>query len=131
MMPAPYSDDLRAKVLAALERGEKKSHVSTMFNLSRDTLDRWLKRQAATGSVKAAQGYQRGHSHRIKDWAAFRAFAVAYGDKTQAEMAQHWPGGVSQRTIARALARIDWTRKKRRMATANGMPPNESLSKHN
>jgi transposase len=130
-MPGPYSDDLRAKVMAALQRGEKKSHVSAMFHISRDTLDRWLKRQAATGSAKAAQGYQRGHSHRIKDWAAFRAFAVQYGDKTQAEMAQHWPGAMSQRTLARALARIGWTRKKRRMATANEMQPNAPLSKRN
>jgi transposase len=53
--------------MAALERGAKKSHVSTMFHISRDTLDRWLKRQTATGSVKAAQGYQRGHSHQIKN----------------------------------------------------------------
>jgi cytochrome c-type biogenesis protein CcmH/NrfF len=27
-MAAPYSDDLRKKVMAALERGEKKSQVS-------------------------------------------------------------------------------------------------------
>ena len=130
-MPAPYSDDLREKVMAALERGEKKSHVSQMFSISRDTLDRWLKRQATTGSVKAAQGYQRGHSHRIKDWAAFRAFAAHYGDKTQAEMAQQWQGAMSQRTIARALAQIDWTRKKRRTATANGTKLNVPLSRHN
>ncbi len=74
-MPALYSNDLRAKVLAALDRREKKSPVSAMFSVSLDTLDRWLKRQAATSSVQAAEGYQRGHSYRIKDWATFRAFA--------------------------------------------------------
>lgn len=126
-MPAPYSNDLREKVMAALQRGEKKSDVSAMFNISRDTIDRWLKRREATGSVQAAQGYQRGHSHCIKDWAAFRTFAAQYGDKTQAEMAQQWQGAMSQRTIARALARLGWTRKKRRMATANAMPPNAPL----
>jgi hypothetical protein len=73
-MPAAYSDDLRAKVVAAIDRGERKSHISQMFNISRDTLDRWLKRREMTGSVNAAQGYQQGHSHRIKDWQAFRAF---------------------------------------------------------
>jgi len=64
-MPAPYSDDLRSKVMAAINRGEKKSHVSQMFNISRDTINRWLNRRDATGNVQAAQGYQRGHSHRI------------------------------------------------------------------
>lgn len=122
-MPAPYSDDLRTKVLRALNRGEKKSHVSQMFNISQDTLDRRLKRQKATGSAQAAQGYQRGHSHRIQDWEQFRAFAQKHGDKTQDEMAQRWQGAVSKRTIGRALARIGWTRKKRLMATENGLKP--------
>ncbi len=87
-----------------------------MFNISRDTIDRWLNRRAATGSVQAAQGYQRGHSHRISDWDEFRAFAQRHGDKTQVEMAQLWQGDMSKRTMSRALAHIGWTRKKRRMA---------------
>jgi hypothetical protein len=56
------------------------------------------------------------------------AAAQKYGDKTQAEMAQLWQGGNSERTMSRALARIGWTRKKRRMATENGMTPNALLS---
>jgi len=130
-MPAAYSHDLREKVVAAIDRGERKSHVSQMFNISRDTLDRWLKRRETTGSVQAVQGYQQGHSHRVKDWQAFRAFAQTHGDRTQAEMAQLWPGPISQRTMARALAQIDWTRKKRRMVTANETKQNVPLSKHN
>jgi len=50
--------------------------------------------------VKAASGYQRGHSHRIKDWDAFRAFAKLHGDKTQSEMVQLWQGELSERTIS-------------------------------
>lgn len=123
-MPGAYSDDLREKVMAALERGEKKSQVSRMFNISRDTIDRWLKRRNVTGSVKASQGYQQGHSHRVKDWDEFRVFAQKHGDKTQSEMAQLWQGEMSKRTMSRALARIGWTRKKRLMATSNGMKTN-------
>lgn len=127
-MPAPYSNDLREKVMAALDRGEKKSHVSRMFNISRDTIDRWLNRRETKGSVQAVQGYQHGHSHRIKDWEEFRAFAQQYGDKTQAEMAQLWLGEMSERTMSRALARIGWTRKKRLMVTENEMKTNVLLS---
>ena len=127
-MPAPYSIDLREKVMAAIDRGEKKSQVSRMFNISRDTIDRWLNRRRATGSVKAVQGYQRGHSHRIKDWEEFHAFAQQYGDKTQAEMAQLWLGEMSERTMSRALAHIGWTRKKRLMGTENEMRTNVLLS---
>ncbi len=127
-MPTAYSDDLRQKVITAIDRGEKKSHVSRMFNISRDTIDRWLKRRDTTGSVEATMGYQRGHSHRIQDWEEFRAFAKKYGDKTQAEMAQLWSGQMSERTMSRALARIGWTRKKRLMVTENGMKTNVLLS---
>lgn len=127
-MPAPYSEDLRQKVMTAIDRGEKKSHVSGMFNISRDTIDRWLKRRQSIGSVEAARGYQQGHSHRIQDWQEFRAFAKKYGDKTQGEMAQLWSGQISERTMQRALTRIGWTRKKRPMVTENGMKTNELLS---
>lgn len=57
-MPAPYSDDFRQKVLDALERGERKSHLSRIFNLSRNTIDLWLKRRAATGSADAIRHYR-------------------------------------------------------------------------
>lgn len=124
-MPKAYSQDLREKAIAALERGVPKSEVAKMFNISRDSLERWLKRRLDTGSVAAAQGYQRGHSHRIADWERFRAFVKAQGDKTQAELAELWHDPVSARTISRALLKIGFTRKKRLTATANAMQSNE------
>ncbi|MBD1922611.1 hypothetical protein H6F77_16230 [Microcoleus sp. FACHB-831] len=48
-----------------------------------------------------------------------------HGDKTQAQMAQLWEGQISQRTMSRALQKIGFTRKKKLMATANEMKPNE------
>lgn len=111
-MPKAYSQDLREKAIAAIDRGIPKSEVIAMFNISRDSLDRWLKRREATGSLAAVQGYQRGHSHRIEDWQAFREFAEVHGDKTQAEMADLWHVPVSARTMSRALAKIRFTRKK-------------------
>ena len=120
-MPKAYSQDLREKAIAALDRGVPKSEVITMFNISRDSLDRWLKRRSDTGSVAAVQGYQRGHSHRIVDWEGFRAFVKRHGDKTQAELAELWHEPVSERTISRALAKIGFTRKKRLTAIANAM----------
>jgi transposase len=111
-MPIAYSQDLQEKAIAALDRGVPKSEVITMFNISRDSLDRWLKQRSATGSLAATVGYQRGHSHRIVDWETFRAFVKAHGDKTQAELAELWHQPVSARTISRALVRIGFTRKK-------------------
>ena len=57
-MPAPYSEDLRQKALAAVERGERKSDVSRMLNISRNTLDLWLKRKEQTGNCQAITHYQ-------------------------------------------------------------------------
>lgn len=120
-MPKAYSQDLREKALAAIDRGESKNTVIEMFQISRDSLDRWLNRRAKTGSVQAITGYQRGHSHRIVDWTRFQRLVEQNGDKTQAELAALWGESVSARTISRALKKIGFTRKKRPMAIANGM----------
>jgi transposase len=120
-MPKAYSQDLREKAIAAIDRGVPKSEVITMFNISRDSLDRWLKRRSDTGAFQAVQGYQRGHNHRIVDWERFRAFVKRHGDQTQAELAELWHEPVSARTISRALAKIGFTRKKRPTATVNAM----------
>lgn len=56
-MAAPYSDDLRQKAVSAVERGEKKSHVCRTLNISRNTLDIWLKRKKQTGTVAAKTNY--------------------------------------------------------------------------
>jgi transposase len=81
-MPSAYSQDLREKAIAAIDRGVPKSEVIMMFHISRDSLDRWLKRRSDTGSLAGTVGYQRGHSHRIVDWETFRAFVKTHGDKT-------------------------------------------------
>lgn len=111
-MPAAYSLDLRQKVLAAIDRGQKKSHVSRMFNISRNTLDLWLKRRHQTGSVAPIQDYRRGPAPKIEDLDAFRDFAQAHGHLTQQQMAQLWPQPLTNRTIGKALKRINFTRKK-------------------
>jgi hypothetical protein len=60
------------------------------------------------------------NGHKITDSNKFRAFAKAHGDKTQTEMAEVWEEEISARTISRALPKIGFTRKKRRMATGSG-----------
>ena len=130
-MPAPYSDDLRQKVLAAVDRGERKSHVCRLFNISRNTLHLWLKRRESIGSISAIQRYPRGPQTKISDLQAFHSFAQRYGHLTQREMAQQWSEPVSDRTIARALKRIGFTRKKRLMAIEKEMKPRDKLSSTN
>ncbi len=111
-MPAPYSDDFREKAIAAVDRGEKKSHVCRMLQISRNTLDLWLKTRDKTGSVQAKRNYKRGPAPKIQNLSEFRQFAQENGGQTQQEMAERWKEEISRVTIGKALKRIDFTRKK-------------------
>lgn len=111
-MSRPYSYDLRLKVIRAVDGGMRKSEVSRVFAISRNTIDLWLKRRDQTEDFKASEGYQQGSRHKIRDWDKFRSFVKQHGDKTQAEMAQLWDGEISQRSISRALKKLGQTRKK-------------------
>jgi transposase len=125
-MPKPYSYDLRKKVIEAIEQdGMKKSEVSQLFNISRNTIDLWLKRQAETGDYQALPNQPPGNNNKIADWEKFRDFAKIHGDKTQVEMAKLWSGQISARTISRALQKIGFTRKKRPMAIVKEMKRND------
>jgi transposase len=119
-MPAPYSDDFREKAVAAVDRGEKKSHVCRMLNISRNTLNLWLKAREERGSVGAKRNYRRGPLPKIPDLENFRAFARENGHLTQEGMAQRWKERISGVTIGKALKRLGFTRKKKLTGTGKG-----------
>ena len=96
-MPAPYSEDLRQKVIAAVDRGERKTDVSRMFNISRNTLNLWLARQAETGNYRARVPIAKPRT-KIRDWERFREFVKQYGGKTQIEIAKLWGAGSHNKT---------------------------------
>lgn len=127
-MPAPYSLDLRQKAVEAVDRGEPKSHVCKTLNISRNTLDLWLKRREETGSVAPETPQRRGPTPKIDDLAAFEAFAKTHGHLSQQEMAQQWPTPVSRILIGQALRKINFTRKKNRIGIGNAMSKNEPNS---
>ena len=53
-MPKPYSYDLRQKVIQAIELdGMKKSEAAIAFQISRNTIDLWLKRREEIGNYRA------------------------------------------------------------------------------
>jgi transposase len=111
-MPAPYSYDLRRKAIDAVKRGEGKTDVTRMFNISRNTLDLWLKREEQTGDCEAITHYQQGCRHKITDWQGFREFVDKHGDKTQEQLAALWGDNVTQQNVSDALQKIGLSRKK-------------------
>jgi transposase len=52
-MPKPYSDDLRERVIEAVEAGESRREAAESFNLSPSSAVKWLQRWRNTGSAKA------------------------------------------------------------------------------
>jgi Transposase and inactivated derivatives len=106
-----YSLDLRERVVSAIEEGMSKKQASELFNVCRETIYQWLRLKATQGDLSPQVGFQKGHSHKIKDLERFKAFVDKHGDYTQEETAKHF--GVSLSTIGRALRKIGYTRKKR------------------
>ena len=98
--------------IEAVNRGERKIDVCRMFQISRNTLDLWVKREKETGDCKVIVNFQKGYGHKIKDLEKFREFAKRYKDKSQEEMAKLWGDNVTQQNISNALHRIGIRRQK-------------------
>lgn len=111
-MPAPYSYDLRTKVIQAIDGGMGKTKASKIFQISRNTINLWLRKRDEIGDYRAEKGYQRGYEPKIADLEEFKHFARKHGSQTQKEMAQAWQGKISDKTIGKALKKIRFTRKK-------------------
>ena len=112
-MAKAYSYDFRCKVVEAIELdGRKKREVAEFFNISRNTINLWLKLKAETGDLHERPRNPPSPSRKLTDLAEFREFVRAHGDKTQPQMAELWKDDISPRTISRGLKKIGLTRKK-------------------
>ena len=73
-MAKPYSNDLRARVVASIEEGATRAEAAEQHQISLSSVGRFLRRKRETGSVCPAQfgGYKRhalaAHEQRIRRW---------------------------------------------------------------
>jgi transposase len=125
VLEMPYSLDLRDRAVAAVHSGMQKTKVCNLFTICRQTLYSWLALENEQGHLAPKIGFQKGHSHGIKDLEKFRAFVDSHPDYTQEEMALHYSVGSS--TIGRAMAKIGYSRKKRAKHTPKGVTKNDEL----
>jgi transposase len=51
-MGKPYSDDLRERVVAAIEAGHTRVEVAELYNMALITVGGFIKRKRETGSVR-------------------------------------------------------------------------------
>jgi transposase len=118
-MPAPYGIDLRERVSKACKNsGKKLKEIAKDFTVSTRTIDRWLKQEAEEGHVKPKTGYQKGHSHIIKDNQELVTLLEENNFSTIGEIAKALGKG-SYMTISRALKRLNYVKKKEKNPTKN------------
>ena len=115
----PYPIELRVRAVDAIDSGMLIEDASMIFKVSVATLYRWIEKMKTTGCLKPKEGYQKGHSHKIKDLKAFEGFVKENADKTQTEMGNLL--GVKQGIISTAMRKIGYTRKKNKKYTKSGV----------
>jgi len=75
-MGKPYSDDLRERVVAAIEAGHTRVKVAELYNMALSTVGGFIKRKRETGSVSPDKfgGYKtfalRTHTALVKELVA-------------------------------------------------------------
>ena len=120
-----YSQDLRERVLRAVDQGYQRDEIIKVFGVSRATIKRYLKARRETGEVKA-----KPHPGRPpKKFAPLEAGLVAqlerHDDATLEMHCQLWQQQhgiqLSPSSMSRAIKRVGWTRKKRRWVPVNAL----------
>ncbi len=112
-----YSQDLRARAVAARRGGMKRAEVCTVFGIHRTTLGAWEKQLDTVGTLTARSPSGRLPKIGEAQLEAFAAQVQAHPDATLEEHAARWEREHEQRigrsSIDRALRRLHLTVKKR------------------
>jgi transposase len=120
-----YSNDLRERIVAAVERGEHSiRRIARLFSVSLSCVVRLLQRQRQTGSVQPKP--HGGTPPRKLDAAAevrLRELVHDQPDATLAELRDRLGIRCSLMTIARALKRLRITRKKKTLHAQEQQEP--------
>lgn len=116
-----YSQDLRERVLRAVDLGRPRAEIVQLFGVSRATIKRYLKQRREEGHVRPKAIPGRPPKKRAHDDATLEQHCDLW-EQTHGERVSRW-------TMSRAIKRLGWTRKKsrweRRSATKRSGPPGE------
>ena len=115
-----YSEDLRLKVLGAVERGVPRREVSELLGISVSTISRYVKLRASGGQIapKPSPGRRAkildDPAHRRALWRQLERNDTATLEEHR-EMFEEGRGvRVSAATMSRAVRKLGWTFKKGR-----------------
>jgi transposase len=120
-----YSDDLRQRILRAVDQGHHQTEIAAAFQVSLATIGRYLKQRRETGHLVVKPIPGRPPKQRAALEAALPGQLAAHWDVTLAEHCRIFEAThgqkVSRDTMRRATLRLGWTWKKNRW-----WPPNEA-----
>jgi len=113
-----YSEDLRLRVIAAVDGGMLRSEAARVFGVGRATVKRYLALRRETGQLQPRPRHGPPPSTTVALRAALPARLRVASDATLAEHCAWWEqqSGVrfSTATVSRVITALGWTRKKRR-----------------
>ena len=117
----------RSARIAAVRRDERKKDVSQMFNISRNTLELWLKREAESGDCQAITHDQQGVGIKSQIGKGFVSLSKSMGGTRKEKWLSLWGDNVTPQNLSDAVGKMGWSRTKRLTATKKGMT---SSAKH-
>ena len=114
-----YSQDLRERVLRAVDLGRPRAEIVQLFGVSRATIKRYLKQRREEGHVRPKAIPGRPPKKQAQVEAGVMPQLQAHDDATLEQHCDLWEQAhgerVSRWTMSRAIKRLGWTRKKRRV----------------
>jgi transposase len=113
-----YSQDLRERVLRAVDQGYPRTEIVQLFGISLSTLKRYLKQRREEGHVRPKAIPGRPPQKRAQVEAGVLPQLQAHDDATLEHHCDLWEQTHGERVrsfpMSRAIKRLGWTRKKSR-----------------
>ncbi len=111
-----YSQDLRERVLRAVDLGRPRAEIVQLFGISLATLKRYIKQRREEGHVRPKAIPGRPPKKRAQVEMSVLPQLQAHDDATLEQHCAMWEQSqgerVSRWTMSRAIKQLGWTRKK-------------------
>ncbi len=118
-----YSQELRQRVLRAVDEGTSRAEIIERFQVSRATIKRYVKQRRETGTVLPRPIPGRPARKGAALQMGVQALLEAHPDASQQEYCQWWEAEhgmyVSRTSMSRAIHALGWMRKTGRSSTQN------------
>ena len=118
-----YSQDLRERILRAVDQGKTRDEIVVLFQVSYATIKRYVKQRREQGHVLPKPIPGRPPKKRAPLEANLQAQLEKQPDATLQEHCDAWEAQVGMKvsisTMSRAIDRLKWTRKKKSFRQVN------------